>query len=175
MLRTITIFGLISGAVAGLGIIVTIVTSAQHSLFLGYLIMLVALSSILVGVKQYRDEVLGGVIGFFRALLVGLGIAVMAGIAYCAVWETYLALNHYTIMDGYFASMLAQKRAAHLSAADYQKAVAEVQAMKAQYANPLYRLPETFMEIFPVGVLIALVSAGLLRYSRFLPRRAKAA
>ena len=63
MFRTITIYGLISGAVAGLGIIVTIVTSAQHSLFLGYLIMLVALSSILVGVKQYRDQRLGGVIG----------------------------------------------------------------------------------------------------------------
>jgi len=29
----------------------------------------------------------------------------------------------------------------------------------------------TFIEIFPVGVLVSLVSAGLLRNSRFLPVR----
>ena len=50
-----------------------------------------------------------------------------------------------------------------------------METMRTQYANPLYRLPETFMEIFPVGVLIALVSAGLLRFSKFLPRRARVA
>ena len=175
MFRTITIYGLISGAVVALGITVVSVIGGKHSLWLGYLIMLVALSSILVGVKQYRDDVLGGVIGFVRALLVGLGIAVMAGIAYAAVWEVYLALTHYSFMDQYIAGILAAKRAAGVSAAEYQKAVAEMDAMRTQYANPLYRVPMTFMEIFPVGVLIALVSAGLLRYSRFLPRRAKAA
>jgi len=37
--------------------------------------------------------------------------------------------------------------------------------------NPLFRLPMTFVEIFPVGLLIALVSAGLLRNPRFLPAR----
>jgi len=175
MFRTITIYGLISGAVVALGITAVSVVGGKHSLWLGYLIMLVALSSILVGVKQYRDDVLGGVIGFGRALLVGLGIAVMAGIAYCAVWEVYLALTHYTFMDHYIAEMLAAKRAAGVSAAEYQKAAAQMEAMRIEYANPLYRVPMTFAEIFPVGVLIALVSAALLRNSKFLPSRARAA
>lgn len=180
MLRTITIYGLVSGAVIALAItIISVIgdvgSHGSGSLWLGYLIMLVALSAILVGVKQYRDDVLGGVIGFGRALLVGLGIAVMAGIAYCAVWEVYLALTHYSFMDKYIADILAAKRAAGVSAAEYQKAAAEMETMRAQYANPLYRVPMTFMEIFPVGVLIALVSAALLRNSRFLPSRARAA
>jgi hypothetical protein len=46
--------------------------------------------------------------------------------------------------------------------------------MKAQYANPLFRLPMTFVEIFPVGLLVSLVTAALLRNSRFLPARAAA-
>lgn len=174
MFRTITVYGLISGAVVALGITVVSVLPGIHSYWLGYLIMLVALSSILVGVKQYRDDVLGGVIGFGRALLVGLGIAVMAGIAYCAVWEIYLALTHYTFMDQYIAGILAAKRTAGVSAAEYQKAVAQMEAMRTQYANPLYRVPMTFSEIFPVGVLIALVSAVLLRNPKFLPSRARA-
>ena len=44
-------------------------------------------------------------------------------------------------------------------------------AFAKNYANPLYRLPITFVEMFPVGVLISLVSAALLRNSRFLPAR----
>jgi len=32
-------------------------------------------------------------------------------------------------------------------------------------------MPVTFVEIFPVGVLVSLISAALLRNSRFLPAR----
>ena len=48
---------------------------------------------------------------------------------------------------------------------------AEMAEMKRNYANPLYRMPMTFAEIFPVGLLVALVSAALLRNPRFLPAR----
>ena len=43
------------------------------------------------------------------------------------------------------------------------------------YANPLFRLPITFTEILPVGLIVSLISALLLRNSRFMPARAKAA
>jgi hypothetical protein len=132
--------------------------------------MLVALSSILVGVKQYRDDVQGGVIGFWKALGIGLGISVVAGFAYVVVWESYVAIAHYDFAGDYARAVLAQKRAAGVSGAEYQKAVAEMAAFQKEYANPLYRFPMTFTEIFPVGVLIALVSAALLRNSRFLPK-----
>lgn len=46
-----------------------------------------------------------------------------------------------------------------------------MEAFKVQYADSMFRLPMTFVEIFPVGVLVSLVSAGLLRNSRFLPTR----
>ena len=179
MTRTIFIYGLISGAVVALAITATIVFSGgrppHSSVWLGYLIMLVAMSAILVGVKQYRDDALGGVIGFWRALGVGLGIAAVAGLAYVAVWEAYLAVTHYNFADDYIRATLEAKRAAGVSGAAYQKAVAEMETFRQQYANPLFRWPMTFIEIFPVGVLIALVSAALLRNPRFLSARAKAA
>ena len=46
--------------------------------------------------------------------------------------------------------------------------------MAVAYQSPLYRLPMTFAEIFPVGLLVSIVSAILLRNSRFLPARARA-
>ena len=175
MTRIILIYGLISGVVIIAGIGGTLLLSGHGSVWLGYLIMLVALSSILVGVKQYRDQTLGGVITFRSAFLIGLGIALTASLAYVAIWEVYLAMTHYSFMDKYIAETLAAKRAAGVTGAAYQKLVANMEALRVQYANPLYRLPETFTEIFPVGLLIALISAVLLRNPKFLPARSRPA
>lgn len=178
MFRTILVYGLISGAVVALGIIGTIVISfgrpPHSSVWLGYLVMLVALSSILVGVKQHRDKVLGGVIQFFPAFGIGVGIAFVAGLAYVAVWEGYLAVTHYDFIGDYTNHILATKRAAGVTGAAYAKAVAEMDAMRRAYANPFFQMGEAFIEIFPVGLLVALVSAVLLRNPRFLPAKTAA-
>lgn len=171
MQRTILTYGLISGTIIILGMIATIVLSSQHSLWLGYLIMLVGLSSILLAVKSHRDKALGGVIKFWPAFLIGLAVALVAGVAYVLIWEGYLAVTHYRFMDEYTAHILTAKQAEGLSGAAYAKLAAEMAEMKRNYANPLYRMPMTFAEIFPVGLLVALVSAALLRNPRFLPAR----
>jgi len=176
MARIMLIYGLVSGAVIIAVSILFLVNGSGHhsSVWLGYLVMVVGLSSILVGVRQYRDRTLGGVIKFWPALGLGLGIAVVASVVYVAVWEAYLAFSHYNFMDEYAASVLAHKRAAGVTGAAYQKAVAEVEQMRAVYANPLTRFAMTFIEIFPVGLVIAVISAALLRNPRFLPARAAA-
>jgi hypothetical protein len=56
-------------------------TGHVHSLWFGYLVMLVGLTMIFVGTKRYRDTQCGGVIGFGRAF--GLGVAT-AAVAICA-------------------------------------------------------------------------------------------
>src|SRR5262245_44242323 len=56
----------------------------------GYLTMIVALTAVFLGVKHYRDKVLGGVIRFMPALLVGLGISAVASILYAIAWEISL-------------------------------------------------------------------------------------
>jgi hypothetical protein len=48
---------------------------------------------------------------------------------------------------------------------------ARVIGVQTEYANLLYRLSMTFTEILPIGVLVSLASAALLRNSRFLPMR----
>ena len=55
------------------------------------------------------------------------------------------------------------------SAAALAEEAAKLEPMRVNYRNPLFRVPMTFMEIFPVGLLVSLVSALLLRNPRFLP------
>ena len=177
MSRIIVIYGLVSGLIIIAGIIGSIVLSgdAPHSsVWLGYLIMLLGMSAVFMGVKQHRDQSLGGVIRFLPALGVGLGIAVIASLAYVAVWEAYLAATDYAFMEQYTAATLEARRAEGLSGEAYRALEAQFQAMTEQYRSPLYRLPLTFAEIFPVGLVVALISAALLRNSRFLPARSRA-
>lgn len=137
----------------------------------GFSVMLVAMSFVFVGVKRYRDVEGGGVIRFGRAFGLGLGIAVIAALAYVLMWEVYLALTDYRFMDDYIARLVREAQASGKSAAEVAKLSAELEPYRETYANPLLRLPMTFTEIAPVGLLVALVSAALLRNPRLLPAR----
>ena len=77
-------------------------------------------------------------------------------------------------IDAYANGSIEAARARGASGADLARVTAEMEKFRTEYANPLVRLPMTFVEIFPVGVLISLISAGLLRNSRFLASRAVA-
>ncbi|MES1201294.1 MAG: DUF4199 domain-containing protein [Pseudomonadota bacterium] len=137
----------------------------------GYLIMIIALSMIFLAIRDYRNKKLGGVIKFFPAFGMGLLIAAIAGLAYTLAWEAYLAMTHYRFMDEYVASIIARQREAGVTGPALDAKIAELNQMKVAYANPLFRLPMTFVEIFPVGVLIALISAAVLRNPKVLPAR----
>lgn len=169
MVKTILPYGLVSGALTiGVGILSLSLSDGQSDHlgaleWLGYLTMIVALSAIFVGVKRYRDVELGGVITFGRAFAVGLGIAVTAGVVYVAVWEVNLAATDHAFIGEYTASLLETKAASGASEAELAAFTTEMEEMRASYANPLFRIPMTFAEIFPVGLLISLIAAAVLR------------
>lgn len=171
MLRIIVVYGLISGAI----VIGTIIGSMMiwgmdnQSEWLGYLIMVVALSLIFFAIKNYRDRDLGGVIKFGTAFKLGLGISVVAGIVYVGAWETYLQATDVNFMEQYAESYIGQLQADGADEQQLKDARALMEEYKAMYEKPLPRMGITFLEIFPVALLITLISAGLLRNSSFLP------
>ena len=67
--------------------------------------------------------------------------------------------------------MIADNKGAGAGAGEIAALRVQMDQFAVQYQNPLFRLPMTFVEIFPVGVLVSIVSAALLRNSRFLPAR----
>jgi hypothetical protein len=170
------------GAISGLVVVATIVAGmlyaggvggghATSSMWFGYLVMILALSTIFLAIRDYRNKKLGGVIKFLPAFGVGLLVAIIAGIVYVAAWETFLATSHYPFMENYTAAMIQNQREAGVAGAELDAYIAEMEKMKVMYANPLFRMPMTFIEIFPVGLLIALISAAVLRNPKVLPAR----
>jgi hypothetical protein len=171
-MRYVLIYGALAGAITIAVIAASFVFDGLNHLqseWFGYLVMLVALSLIFVGVKRYRDVERGGVVGFGRALGVGLGIAAVAGAVYVAGWEVYLATTDGRFMETYAATALADLRAAGASAAEIDAAEREMAWAVEIYRQPLARMAITFLEIFPVGLLVALISAAVLRNPRMMP------
>lgn len=179
MINIIFLYGTFAGLIVS-GIMLAVIAAAggspemsDNSLLLGYTTMIIALSMIFFGVKRYRDRDLGGVIKFLPAFLMGLAITVVAGILYVLGWEVYMAATDGTYMKAYMDHYIAGEKAKGLAGPALDKLVTEMNEMMTAYnTNMPYRMGITFMEIFPVGVIIALISAGLLSMPKFLPARA---
>jgi hypothetical protein len=171
MLRKILFFGLVAGLVVSVPMfgITVAMQGRPPSVVVGYLVMLVALSVVFIAVKQHRDVALGGVIRFWPAFGLGLGISAVAGVLYVLAWEATLAVTGMDFAGDYARMLIEQQQAKGVTGEALATFVAEMERFKVQYADPFFRLPMTFAEIFPVGVVVSLVSAGLLRNSRFLP------
>ena len=166
------IYGGLSGAVIiAIALLVITLDLPRHfeTPWFGYLVQLVALSLIFVGVKRYRDVEGGGVIGFGRAFALGLAMALVAALIYIIGWELFLATTDTDFIAEYSANTVSRMRADGASPAEIDKTMSEMRDFGEMYKNPLVRVPITFIEIFPVGLLVALVSAALLRNPRLLP------
>jgi hypothetical protein len=179
MLKTILRYGLVAGLLVAVPMVVLMVgfspaTFESGGLLYGYLSMIVALTMVFLGIKHYRDNYLGGAIKFGRALALGLSISAVASVLYALGWELSLAATGFNFADSYYTSLVDAARAKGASAAELQKLIAEGQSFAAWYSKPWLRIPMSFVEMFPVGVLVSLISAALLRNSRLLPARANA-
>jgi hypothetical protein len=178
MIRLIAYYGIVAGLIVAVPMVwmmmtLTPQTAPANGAIYGYLTMIVALTAVFMGIKHYRDKVLGGVIKFGPALLVGLGISAVASVIYCIGWEISLAWSGFDFAQSYSQSIVEAARAKGASPAEVQKVIADGESFVKMYANPLYRVPITFIEMFPVGVVISLISAALLRNSRLLPARSQ--
>ncbi len=174
MRKIILVYGSIVGAViiGSMTLGIYAAKAGADSFFasetIGYSIMIIGFSMIFVATKKYRDEELGGVIKFGTALKVGLGISLIAGVVYVIVWEINLYVTDYVFIEEYTESMIEKSRESGATAQELTELTEQMDQMVENYSNPLYRLPITFTEIFPVGLLLSLISAALFRNPNFL-------
>ena len=166
MKRTVLTFGLIAGAIMSLEMILGlpyIDEIGSLGLIVGYATMVVAFLMVYFGIRSYRDHVAGGSIGFGRAFGVGILITLIACVCYVATWEVIFYKFHPDFFDKYSARVVAQTKASGATDAQVEAKRRELAVQAEQYKKPLVNIAYTFIEPFPVGLLFALVCAGLLR------------
>ncbi|HEV7700941.1 MAG TPA: DUF4199 domain-containing protein [Pyrinomonadaceae bacterium] len=172
MTRIVLIFGLISGAVAA-GLMWIMLAAMKggavdHGLLLGYASMVISLSLVFFGVKSFRDNN-GGKITFLKGLQVGILISLICALCYAVSWEAYYRTSGSDFMAQYSAQYVEKMKEKGASDAEIAATQKEMADMAELYKNFFVRFGMTLMEIVPVGVVVTLVSAALLRKREVLP------
>ena len=167
MKKTVLTFGLISGAMISVLMSASLVFAnrlgSSHSMLLGYTMMVASFLLIYFGIRSYRDDSLAGQISFGRAFACGILITLITTACYVATWEIlyFNFMPHF--MDSYFAAQIHKIQAAGLDPATTAARVAAIQHSQQSYQNPLVNILYTCMEPLPVGLVITLISAAILR------------
>lgn len=129
----------------------------------GYATMIISLSMIFVGVKNYRDKNMGGVISFGKAFTTGLYIALIASAIYVIAWMFYSHFFAQDFMEQYYQYSVEQVQNSGLSAQEVDEKITEMERFKEMYKNPFVKMGFTFIEIFPIALIVALISAFILK------------
>jgi len=135
----------------------------EHGMIYGYTLMILGFSMIFVATKITRDKHNGGEISFGKAFRIGLYITLIASTIYVIVWliDYYCFIPDFA--EKYSAHMIEKLKASGAGAAEIAKQTAEMAKFSAMYKNPFFNALLTYSEILPVGLLVSLISALILK------------
>ena len=175
MRKIILTYGLISGSIISAFMFMTMplwengTINFDNGELVGYTTMVIALSLVFFGVKSCRDHFYGGSISFWQAFKAGALIMLIASLMYALSWE----VAYRTVASGFTEDMtqhyVEKAKSESKDEKELQAAMKEIETFNEWYKNPVLRFGMTLMEILPVGILISLISALLLRRREILP------
>ncbi len=178
-MRKVTfIFGLLAGAiVSALSVIIMVLCETgainfDHGDFITYGSMVIALAMIFFGIKSYRDNYQNGVLKFTKGLQIGMLISLVASLLYVATWEAFYQIQpevYASFMNKYADHQVNKMKEKGASLAEIDETMKAMAGMKERLKNPVIRFGMTLMELLPVGIIITLISAAVLRRREFLP------
>jgi hypothetical protein len=175
MKKIIITYGLIAGGIVSFLMVFSLsligkgIIDFDNGMFIGYATMVISFSMVFFGIKTYRDQHLGGTITFGKAIIIGILVTAIASVMYAITWEFYYNLWAQDFMQQYSDHYLQKLKREGASVAEIDAATKKLAESSEMYKNPVFRFAITLMEIFPVGVIIALVSAAFLRKKDVFP------
>ena len=167
MKKTVLTFGIISGIMISVlmdgSLLLAKKMGSGHGMMIGYTIMVASFLLVYFGIRSYRDNTLDGRISFGGDFACGILITLIATACYVATWEVLYFNFMPRFMDSYFAAQIHKVQSSGLDPATTAAQVAAIERSQQLYQNPFVNMAYTFMEPLPVGLIITLISAAILR------------
>ncbi len=165
MKKLILTYGTIAGLIVIAMFFVTFsgwLPDFKYAELLGYTTMVLAFSSIFIATNYYKKNI-DDELSFKEALKIGLGITLVATVIYIVAWMIMSNTIAKDFMAEYFQSSVEQLKASDLSQEEIDAKITEMKNFQELYKNPFVKIGITFMEIFPVGLVISLISAFIFK------------
>jgi hypothetical protein len=173
MKETVLRYGIISGVmIVSLGALGFILMTTDGKLDMdmgkvyGYANMLISLSMVFFGIRHYRDRYLAGKISFKSALWTGFLIACIASVFYVTAWMIYYAQPG--VPENFEAQYIEHLKTGWVAEGKSEAEMTQmIDAQKSNWEmynnNALVRILFTFVEILPLGFVISVISALILK------------
>lgn len=169
MKKSTIIYGLIAGlfvtTIMDIGMAKLYSTGGEGgagSMVFGYATMLIAFSLIFVSIKTYRDKT-GGFISFGKAFTIGLGISLIASTIYVIGWM----VEYYAFFPDFYdkceVHSIAKLKTTGAPLSQINAKTQEYEQLKQSIKNPVIHALMTYIEILPVGLLVSLIAALILK------------
>lgn len=173
MKKTVLTFGLVGGAVIALLMFATLPfvdkIGFDNGVIVGYTTMVLAFMLVFFGIRSYRENVNSGHISFGRAFAVGILITLITCVCYVVAWEILYFKFMPDFIDKYSSYVVEKAKASGATQQAIDAKLQEMKNFKAMYDNPLINAAFTFTEPFPVGLIVTLISAAVLRKKKAAP------
>lgn len=168
MKRIILIYGLLSGLLCSIWMAFAVFISMDDmmnmGMVFGFATMILAFSFIFVAIVKYRNNYNEGVISFGKAFSIGALIALIASTMYVITWMIDYHFFVPDFFEKYTEAYIKKLQAAGKPQAEIDEVLKNMQKEGVMYKNnAFYRIAFTYLEILPVGILISLIAALILK------------
>jgi hypothetical protein len=156
-------YGLLTGVVLFL-VSILVTQSLDYSLqeILGYVTMVATLSFIFFGIKHYRDKVNNGVVGFGKALVIGLLISVLVAAGVAIADYIYTTVINPDFAQDYLDRTIAILETEY-SGAELEAKKAELTQQMEDYGGSGFMAALMFVTVVIIGFIISLISGLILQ------------
>jgi len=167
MKKTVLTFGIFSGLILAAAMIATLPflekVGESKGLLIGYTTMVLAGLLVFFGIRSYRENVSGGKLTFGRGFVVGILISLLSCCFYVGTWEILYYKFMPDFAEKYAVQMVERAKASGASQQKIDATTQKAEEFVRNYHNPAYNVGMTFLEVFPVFLLITLLSTAILR------------
>ena len=170
MKRIVITFGVISGILSVIFMACTVYlvfiahrVGYDQGIIVGYTGIVLSFLLVYPGIRSYRENIGNGTISFGRAFVVGILITLISCFLYVLMWELFYFIFMPEFHDKMINYMMEQVRNSGHSAGEIATELDSIKTFSEQYRNPFLNAAYTFLEPFPVGLLVTLISSLILR------------
>ncbi|MGZ8545460.1 MAG: DUF4199 domain-containing protein [Flavisolibacter sp.] len=119
------------------------------------------------GLKYYRDQQNGGILGFGEGLKLGLLIVIFPSLAFGLFNVLYVEVLDPQYMEKYYNFQVEELRKT-VPAAEVDSRIRKMEEQREMFSSPLIQFIVMFLSVFTVGLIVTVLS------TLFLKRNAKA-
>ena len=152
--------GLLGGLFVSTTMIITTIfmkanPGAEPNMFLGFSSMFLSFLFVIIGIKQ-QESLKGLENSFWISFKTGLLISAIISTIYVLVWLVIYYNFYPEFMENYSNIILKSTKPEELAAKTL-----EMEQMKVAYKNPFVVILYTYFEVFPLGILVSLITPTL--------------